>query len=82
MIIGAKSKFLKEKSYSEKLSFVAASHFYHLIVHNTSSCPSLMLASFEPETQKSNTRAGWKTVSDPLQFYNIQTSATAVLVQQ
>ena len=27
-------------------------HFYKLIVHNNGSCPSLMLSSYEPETQK------------------------------
>ena len=55
-------------------------HFYRLIVHNTGSCPSLMLASFEPETQKSTAAlVGLKTVSDPLQFYNLQSTVAAVL---
>ena len=58
-------------------------HFYRLIVHNIQSCPSLMLASFEPETQKSTAAlVGLKTVSDPLQFFNLQSSAAAVLEQR
>ena len=58
-------------------------HFYRLIVHNTGSCPSLMLASFEPETQKSTAAlVGLKAVSDPLQFFNLQSSAASVLEQR
>ena len=42
-----------------------------------------MLASFEPETQKSTAAlVGLKTVSDPLQFYNLQSTVAAVLEQK
>jgi hypothetical protein len=42
-----------------------------------------MLASFEPETQKSTAAlVGLKTVSDPLQFFNLQSSAAAVIEQR
>ena len=42
-----------------------------------------MLASFEPETQKSTAAlVGLKAVSDPLQFFNLQSSAAAVLEQR
>ena len=62
---------------------IIGQHFYRLIVHNTGSCPSLMLASYEPETQKSTAAlVGLKTVSDPLQFFNLQSSAAAVLEQR
>ena len=58
-------------------------HFYRLIVHNTGSCPSLMLALYEPEIQKSTAAlVGLKTVSDPLQFFNLQSSTAAVLEQR
>ena len=58
-------------------------HFYRLIVHNIGHCPCLMLASFEPETQKSTAAlVGLKTVSDPLQFYNLQSSVAAVMEQK
>ena len=58
-------------------------HFYRLIVHNTGSCPSLMLASFEPETQKSTAAlVGLKAVGDPLQFFNLQSSAASVIEQR
>jgi hypothetical protein len=42
-----------------------------------------MLASFEPETQKSTAAlVGLKAVSDPLQFFNLQSSAASVLEQR
>ena len=54
-----------------------------LIVHNTASCPSLMLAFYEPETQKSTAAlVGLKAVSDPLQFFNLQSSAASVTAQR
>ena len=54
-----------------------------LIVQNTTSCPSLMLAFYEPETQKSTAAlVGLKAVSDPLQFFNLQSSAASVTAQR
>lgn len=42
-----------------------------------------MLASFEPETQKSTAAlVGLKAVSDPLQFFNLQSSTASVLEQR
>ena len=67
------------------LSIVGAAgqHFYRLIVHNTGSCPSLMLASNEPETQKSTAAlVRLKAVSDPKQFFNLQSSSAAVIEQR
>ena len=58
-------------------------HFYRLIVHNIGACPALMLASYEPETQKSTAAlVGLKAVSDPLQFFNLQSSSAAVTEQR
>ena len=42
-----------------------------------------MLASFEPETQKSTAAlVGLKAVSDPLQFFNLWSSTASVLEQR
>ena len=42
-----------------------------------------MLASFELETQKSTAAlVGLKAVSDPLQFFNLQSSPASVLEQR
>lgn len=76
------SKFRRDQ---QTLAIIGATgqHFYRLIVHNLGSCPSLMLASYEPETQKSTAAlVGLKTVSDPLQFFNLQSSTAAVLEQR
>ena len=60
--------------------FFAAQHFYKLIVYNNGSCPSLMLASFEPRTQKTTTAlVGLKMVSDPKMFSNLNSSSAAVM---
>lgn len=42
-----------------------------------------MLAFYEPETQKSTAAlVGLKAVSDPLQFFNLQSSAASVTAQR
>ena len=61
-------------------SVILGQHFYKLIVYNNGSCPSLTLASFEPETQKTTTALlGLKMVSDPKMFCNLNSTSAAVL---
>ena len=58
----------------------AGQHYYKMIVHNNGNCPSLMLASFEPETQKTTTALlGLKMVSDPKMFCNLNSTPAAVM---
>ena len=71
------------KQYFRFIFICTGQHFYILIVHNTGSCPSLMLASYEPETQKSTAAlVRLKAVSDPKQFFNLQSSSAAVIEQR
>ena len=76
------SKFRREQQVLVLIGALGQ-HFYRLIVHSTGSCPSLMLASYEPETQKSTAAlVGLNAVSDPKQFFNLQSSAAAVTEQR
>ena len=74
-IIGAMG-MIKNLVFSTLKYLILGQHLYRLIVYNCGFCPGLMLASIEPEANKSTTAMiALKAISDPTAFLELNSTA-------